>query len=193
MTLTARSCVLAIAFLPVVADCQVATPKPAPMGHDMHAKAPGATPPNLVAISDRLVTSGQPSAGWLGQLKRNGFDAVVYLAPPTVDDAVRDEALIVAGQGLTFVNLPIDFAAPADRDYEAFAALMRAFAQRRVLVHCQINLRASSLVFLYRAIALKEDPEAAYDAVTRIWKPDDVWRQFLVAQLRRHGIAFEPY
>ena len=193
MTPTERCCVLALSFLPVAADCQVPTPKPPQMAHEMHAKAPGGTPPNLVAISDRLVTSGQPSADWLGQLERNGFHAVVYLAPPTVADAVRDEALIVAGQGLTFVNLPIDFAAPTDRDYEAFAGLMRAFAGRRVLVHCQINLRASSLVFLYRAIALKEDPEAAYDAVTKVWKPDGVWRRFLVAQLRRHGIAFEPY
>ena len=193
MTLTERCCVLALSLLPAAAGGQTAAPMPPQTAHEMQAKAPGAPPPNLVAISDRLVTSGQPSADWLGQLKRNGFHAVVYLAPPTVADAVRDEALIVAGQGLTFVNLPIDFAAPAERDYEAFAGFMRTFAGRRVLVHCQINLRASSLVFLYRAIALKEDPEAAYDAVTKVWKPDDVWRRFLVAQLRRHGIAFEPY
>lgn len=155
-------------------------------------KAP-APPPNLVAVSDKLVTSGQPSAEWLAQLKRNGFDAVVYLAPPTVGDAVRDEALIVGRQELVFVNLPIDFSAPAERDYEAFAGILRALADRRVLVHCQINLRASSFVFLYRAIALKEGPETAYDAVAKVWKPDGVWRRFIVAQLRRHGIGFEPY
>lgn len=155
-------------------------------------KAP-APPPNLVAISPALVTSGQPSAAWLGELKRNGFDAVVYLAPPTVGDAVRDEPLIVGRQGLLFVNLPVDFHAPTARDYEAFAGIMRTLADRRLLVHCQINLRASSFVFLYRAIALKEDPEKAYDAVAKVWKPDGVWRGFIVAQLRRHGIGFEPY
>lgn len=152
-----------------------------------------APPPNLVAVSDKLVTSGQPSAEWLAQLKRNGFDAVVYLAPPTVSDAVRDEALIVGRQGITFVNLPIDFHAPTERDYDAFAGILRTLADRRVLVHCQINLRASSFVFLYRAIALKMNPETAYDAVAKVWKPDDVWRRFIVAELRRHGIAFEPY
>ena len=158
------------------------------------AAAEGADPPpNLVVLSDRLVTSGQPTAAWLAQLKHNGFDAVIYLAPPTVSDAVRDEAAIVGRQGLVFVNVPIDFAAPSERDYEAFAGVMRALSGRRVLVHCQINLRASSLVFLYRAIALKEDPESAYAAVSKVWKPDGVWRQFIVSQLRRHGIGFEPY
>jgi protein tyrosine phosphatase (PTP) superfamily phosphohydrolase (DUF442 family) len=157
------------------------------------AAADDAAPPNLVAISDKLVTSGQPSAAWLAQLKRNGFDAVIYLAPPTVSDAVRDEATIVGRQGLVFVNLPIDFSAPTERDYEAFAGVMRALGDRRVLVHCQVNLRASSLTFLYRAVALKQNPESAYDAVSRVWKPDGVWRQFIVAQLRRHGIGFEPY
>ena len=152
-----------------------------------------APPPNLVAVSDKLVTSGQPSAAWLAELKRNAFDAVVYLAPPTVGDAVREEPLIVGRQGLAFVNLPIDFHAPTERDYEAFAGILRALADRRVLVHCQINLRASSFVFLYRAIALKDNPETAYDAVAKVWKPDGVWRGFIVAQLRRHGIGFEPY
>ena len=150
-------------------------------------------PPNLVVISDRLVTSGQPTAQWLRALKSHGFEAVVYLAPPTVSDAVRDEPTIVGGQGLVFVNVPIEFDRPQPRDYELFAAVMRGLATRKVLVHCQINLRASSLVFLYRAVALKEDPESAYAAVSKVWKPDGVWRQFIVAQLRRHGIGFEPY
>lgn len=49
--------------------------------------------PNVVEISPRLVTSGQPSAEALAGLKAQGFEAVIYLAPPTVTDAVRDEQL----------------------------------------------------------------------------------------------------
>lgn len=70
---------------------------------------------------------------------------------------------------------------------------MRGLASRKVLVHCQINLRASSMMFLYRVIALREDPERAYEAVSRVWKPDDVWRRFIEAELRRNGITFQPY
>ena len=150
-------------------------------------------PPNLVVISERLTIAGQPSAEWLGTLKAQGYEAVIYLAPPTVEDAVRDEHRIVAGQGLAFVNLPVDFGRPTERDLELFRGLLRGFGSRKVLVHCQINLRASSFVFLYRAIELREDPERAYEAVSRVWKPDATWHAFIAAQLERNGIAFKPY
>lgn len=150
-------------------------------------------PPNLVVISERLTTSGQPSAEWLRTLKANGFDAVIYLAPPTVDDAVRDEHAIVGGQGLAFINIPVDWHHPSPRDFELLVATLRALHDRKVLVHCQINLRASAMTFLYRTIALKEDPERAYEAVSRVWKPDATWSRFIQSQLERNGITFKPY
>jgi protein tyrosine phosphatase (PTP) superfamily phosphohydrolase (DUF442 family) len=160
------------------------------------ANAPNAVPkapPNVVVISDRLVTAGQPSAEWLRTLKAQGFEAVVYLAPPTVHDAVREEPSIVAGQGLAFINIPIDFERPDQREYELFVAVMRGLASRKVLVHCQINLRASSMVFLYRAIALRDDPDRAYESVARVWKPDGIWKRYIEAQLGRNGVRFQPY
>jgi protein tyrosine phosphatase (PTP) superfamily phosphohydrolase (DUF442 family) len=153
---------------------------------------PGAAP-NIVEISPRLVTSGQPTAEALAELRAQGFDAVVYLAPPTVSDAVRDEAVIVGRQGLVFVNIPIRFDAPTEQDFEALAAVLKGLAERRVLVHCQINLRASSMVFLYRVIAAKEDPARAYDAVAAVWSPEGAWKRYLQAMLRKHGVNFEPY
>jgi len=145
----------------------------------------------VVEISPRLVTSGQPSANALGKLKEQGFGAVIYLAPPTVQDAVRDEHLIVVRQGLIFINIPIPFNAPTEADFDAFAAAMRGLADRKVLVHCQINLRASSMVFLYRAIVLKDDPRRAYDAVEKVWVPEGPWRLLIEQQLKKHHIDFE--
>ena len=52
-------------------------------------------------------------------------------------------------------------------------------SDRKVLVHCQINMRASSLVFLHRTIALKEDPRVAYEAVTAVWSPRGPWRALI--------------
>ena len=147
--------------------------------------------PNMVEITPRLVTSGQPSAEALGRLKEQGFEAVIYLAPPTVPDAVREEPLIVARQGLTFVNIPVRFDNPTDEDFARFAAVLRALGERKVLVHCQVNMRASSMVFLYRAVHLKHEPRGAYDAVTRVWVPHGPWKRLIEGQLARNGIAFE--
>ncbi len=157
------------------------------------AFAAPAKPPNQVEINDRITTSGQPSAEWLADLKAQGFEAVVYLAPATVSDAVKEEALILSRQGLTYVNIPIQFDKPSDRDFAQFAAIMDALATQKVLVHCQINLRASSMVFLYRAISRKENPNTAYESVTKVWAPEGAWKPFIQKQLKKHQISFEPF
>jgi hypothetical protein len=59
----------------------------------------------------------------------------------------------------------------------------------RTLVHCQLNLRASSLVFLYRVIERGEPADSAYDAVVAVWRPNETWRRFLRETLRAHGKA----
>ena len=147
--------------------------------------------PNVVVISPQLVTSGQPSAATLAQLRSQGFEAVIYLAPPTVSDAVRDEPLIVAKQGLTFVNIPIAFDKPTTADVETFNSVLAALGARKVLVHCQINLRASSMVFLYRTLVLKEEPRVAHEAMAKVWSPTGPWRSLIEGELRRHRIAYE--
>ena len=172
MRLVARA---SVAFAPLLALAQPAAP---PL-------------PNGVEITPRLVTSGQPSAEALGQLKAQGFEAVIYLAPPTVPDAVRDEHLIVARQGLTFVNIPIRFDNPTEEDFATFASVLRSLGDRKVLVHCQVNMRASSMVFLYRTVHLRQDARGAYEAVTRVWVPQGPWKRLIDTQLAKNGISFE--
>jgi len=149
--------------------------------------------PNVVAISPRLVTSGQPSAAALAGLAAQGFGAVIYLAPPTVPDAIASEADIVRRQGLEFINIPIRFGNPTEADFLSFVAAMERLHDRKVLVHCQVNMRASSMTFLYRAIVLHEKPELAYESVARVWSPEGPWKSLLVSQLRKAGLQFEPY
>jgi protein tyrosine phosphatase (PTP) superfamily phosphohydrolase (DUF442 family) len=153
--------------------------------------------PNIVPITPRLVTSGQPSATALAQLGARGYGAVIYLAPASVPSAVADEAAIVSRQGLAYHHLPIRFAEPTPQDYRQLAAQLdvdlREATGRKVLVHCEANFRASSMVFLYRTIALKEDPQLAYESVARVWTPVGAWRRYIVAMLRDAGVAFEPY
>jgi hypothetical protein len=71
--------------------------------------------------------------------------------------------------------------------------VLSALSQRKVLVHCQINLRASSMVFLHRVISEKHDPRVAYDAVATVWSPDGRWKTLMQTLLRKNGVSFEPY
>jgi protein tyrosine phosphatase (PTP) superfamily phosphohydrolase (DUF442 family) len=154
---------------------------------------PGLRAPNIVAISPTLVTSGQPNAESLAKLGSQGFRAVIYLAPPTVHDAVPREAEILREQGIEFINIPIQFNNPTDADFTAFMEAMAKLRGEKVLVHCQVNMRASTFAFLYRVIGLKEQPEQAYEAVSRVWTPSGPWKRLMVAQLQKAGIKFDPY
>ena len=149
--------------------------------------------PNVVPISPRLVTSGQPTAAALKQLSAQGFGAVIYLVPSSAPSAVPNERAIVEGQGMSFVNIPIIFNNPTEADFDSFVAAMAQLQDRKVLVHCEVNMRASSMVFLYRTIVGKESADGAYQSVAGIWSPRGPWRTLIDTQLHKHGIEFEPY
>lgn len=149
--------------------------------------------PNVVPITPRLVTSGQPTRAALHGLGAMGFQAVVYLAPGNVSSAVPEEAQILQRQGIAFFHIPIPFGAPDDTHYVAVADALQQLADKQVLIHCEVNMRASTMTFLYRVIALKQPPAEAYEAVARVWSPRGPWRALIVAELRRHHIDFEPY
>lgn len=160
---------------------------------EMAFAAPMLDAPNVVLISESMVTSGQPTAAALASLSSQGFDVVINLAPPTVPDAVHDEPEIVRRQGLFFVNIPITFGDPTDSDFQEFAATMSKFKGKKILVHCQVNMRASSMTFLYRVVIERQDPEKAYESVAKIWSPEGPWKRFIAAELKQAGIPFQPY
>lgn len=157
------------------------------------ATAAPQAPPNLIELSPTLVSSGQPSAAWLATLATQGFDAVVYLAPSTVRDALAEEPRIVADQGLAFHHLPIPFDRPQQADLQAFMQLMDRLQGRKVLVHCQVNMRASTLSFLYRVLRLRQDPQQAWESVVRVWQPSGPWKTLVREALAAEGLNFDPF
>ena len=114
--------------------------------------------PNVVIISPTLVTAGQPTRESLQRLKAEGYVAVISLAPGDTADAVKDQAEILAAQGIEFVHIPIPWQAPEAKHLQATAAALNRLQGQKVLLHCQMNMRASALAFLYRTVYLKEIP-----------------------------------
>ncbi len=158
----------------------------------VRAQAVALDAPNVVAVGPRLITAGQPTRQALAGLGRLGVQAVVYLAPRTVPDAIPEEPELLRQQGIDFVHLPVPFDAPSAAHADAVSAALLRLRERKVLVHCQVNFRASTMVFLHRAIALREDPAQAYEAVSRVWTPSGPWRALVLAQMKAHGLDFAP-
>ncbi len=142
---------------------------------------------NFRRIDDRLTTSGLVSAEQLGSLGRDGYDAVVNLLPDDNERAVPDEADIVAGQGLDYVSIPVDFAAPTHADLERFVASMDALEGRKVHVHCAANYRVTAFYGLYALRKGRCTEEQADAIVQDVWDPAEhpAWAAF-IADERAH-------
>jgi protein tyrosine phosphatase (PTP) superfamily phosphohydrolase (DUF442 family) len=152
-----------------------------------------AQPANFVAWREGLHSAAQPSADWLAQARDKGYDVVINLAPPQSHGSLRDEGGIVAAKGVAYVNIPVDFARPTAEDFRLFSEVMKAARARKVFVHCQVNLRGSSFVFLYRVIHEGAPLGETAIKLNGVWAPDRVWKQFIDDTLAASGRKAEVF
>jgi protein tyrosine phosphatase (PTP) superfamily phosphohydrolase (DUF442 family) len=145
---------------------------------------------NYVVVSERIHTAGQPNAETLANLGERGFELVVNLAPPTSPDAVAEEGKLVAASGAAYVNIPVNWQQPTTADFDLFSAVMNGARDKQVLVHCQLNMRASAFTFLYRVVHGGVAPEAAFEGLSQVWVPRDQWADFVNSTLAAHGIDY---
>ena len=128
-------------------------------------------------------TSGMPTVEQFREIAKAGFTTVINLALPTSDNALANEGELVTRSGMMYAHIPVLFDAPKRSDYERFEKLMKAMAGEPVFVHCAANMRVSACLLLYRLRnGLAQRAEAEAD-LRKIWEPDEVWREFINAQL----------
>jgi protein tyrosine phosphatase (PTP) superfamily phosphohydrolase (DUF442 family) len=158
------------------------------------ATAYGQAPPigvNYVAATERLHTAGQPNAATLAALGEQGFELVINLAPPSSQGAVPEEGKLITEDGAAYVNIPVSWQKPTYEDFELFSAVMNGAGERKVLVHCQLNMRASAFTFLYRVVHEHVPPEEAMNALRAVWIPRDQWAELTADVLARNNIDFK--
>ena len=146
---------------------------------------------NYRQYSPQFASSGQPSAEQLEDVSEAGFERVIYLAFSDNHTALESEDRVVKKLGMDYVHIPVDFENPSQQDFEDFAAVMNRDPGRRTLLHCQINLRASTFSFLYRVIYAGLPIARAKQDLDAIWQPDKVWYRFIVDVLKQHGMSQE--
>jgi protein tyrosine phosphatase (PTP) superfamily phosphohydrolase (DUF442 family) len=112
-------------------------------------------------------------------IKTAGFNAVVNLAPHSAENALDNEAQIVADLGLEYIHIPVDFRNPTVDDFARFVAAMNGLAGNEVWVHCAANMRVSAFVYRYRREILGEDDGVALNDLHKVWEPFGVWKSFV--------------
>jgi protein tyrosine phosphatase (PTP) superfamily phosphohydrolase (DUF442 family) len=144
---------------------------------------------NYRRYSPVFSSSGQPSAEQLKLVADAGFERVIYLAFNDNHTAIEHEDRHVKKLGMDYVHIPVDFDKPTLADFEDFAAVMNRDPSRRTLLHCQINLRASTFSFLYRVIYAGVAMPEAKKQLDSVWVPNPEWYRFLVEVLEQHGLS----
>jgi len=156
-------------------------------GPFFNARAAADEPANLVQWRPGLTSSAQPDAGYLKRAKTLGYEVVINLAPPEYPEAVKDEGAILGAQGITYVNIPVNFSNPTPEDFRVFTEMMKTLGKKKVLVHCQVNLRGSSFTFLYRVIHENAAMDEARAKLNSVWVPNPVWKRFIEGELLAGG------
>lgn len=134
---------------------------------------------NFRRLSPTLTTSGQPDAAQFAALRDAGVETVINLALATSPRALPDEAGTLAGLGLRYIHIPVEFTAPTETDFAAFAAAMDEHGDALLHVHCAANYRVSAFLYRYRTERLGWGEETARPDLVAVWEPDAVWRKFL--------------
>jgi protein tyrosine phosphatase (PTP) superfamily phosphohydrolase (DUF442 family) len=141
---------------------------------------------NFLALSETLITAGQPTEQQLAMVKKSGYQIVVNLALGSAHNALADERSTVESLGMSYVHIPVEFDRPTVEDFDKFCNLMKENGGQPLLVHCAANFRVSAFMYLYRRIYLGWGGDNATTDLRKIWTPNAVWQQFIDETLDQH-------
>jgi protein tyrosine phosphatase (PTP) superfamily phosphohydrolase (DUF442 family) len=144
---------------------------------------------NYLQISDRLACAGQPDEGQLTTIAADGFEVVINLGLATGKYALADEAASVTRLGMEYFHVPVLFESPQLADLISFMAIMDQRQDKKTLVHCAVNYRASAFSGLYLLATSAVDQEGLRSFIEQIWNPDPVWETFIAEAMLRISLT----
>ncbi len=142
---------------------------------------------NFLALSETLFTGGMPKAEELTNAAQKGVEVVINLAPHHVPDALPNETELVNSLGMQYINIPVNWNTPTSEGLDRFMDAMDEHKDKKTLVHCQANFRATAFVSMYRILRQGWKVDDALEVMHKIWDEDEypVWKMFLEDTLKR--------
>jgi protein tyrosine phosphatase (PTP) superfamily phosphohydrolase (DUF442 family) len=134
---------------------------------------------NFNQISDLLACSGQPVESQLASIADDGYQVVVNLGLADGKYALTDEAASVRNLGLAYHHIPVIFDNPQIDELVDFIGVMNQHTNKKTLVHCAANYRASVFTGLYLFATDQLNEKALQDFIEEVWQPDAAWQQFI--------------
>ncbi|MDA9297013.1 protein tyrosine phosphatase family protein [Gammaproteobacteria bacterium] len=146
---------------------------------------------NFRQYSATFASSGQPTKDQFSAIAENGFERIVYIAFTNNANALPDADQVVKGLGMEYMHIPVTWDNPLPSDFYAFADSLRRDTDKKTLLHCQVNARATAFSFLYRVIYEGVSIAEAKADMNTVWQPNETWRDLIFAVLAENGMSSE--
>ena len=138
---------------------------------------------NYHRIDETLSTAGQVLPVHVDKMQPENFQLVINLA---VADEERNfsEPYSITKAGINYVQIPVIWDIPTMDELDLFFAIMDARGERKTLVHCFANYRASAFTYLYRVLREGVPEPDARTHMMQIWSDEEFrkypqWRAFI--------------
>ena len=135
-----------------------------------------------------IASSGQPEVHEFDLIKQAGYDLVINLALTDSPHAISNEAEVVKQANMEYLHIPVDFKAPTVANLDQFFNAMEKNKNKKIYIHCALNMRVSAFLFLYRTIKQQWPVQKAIEDLNAIWKPDAIWENFINSSLTKNNI-----
>ena len=131
---------------------------------------------NYHEISKTLISSGQISPAQILSLPDEQVELVINLTVEDTDLNAR-EGFEITALGIDYLHIPVDWKQPSEANLQLFMQVMAAAGDRKTLVHCFANYRASAFVYLYRTLKQGVAPSVARQDLDAVW-PEAAWQKY---------------
>ncbi len=134
---------------------------------------------NYLKIKDGIQTSGQPKAADFASIRATGVNTVINLAMPDSDTALGNEGELVSENGMNYIHIPVVWKSPKNEQFELFSSIMEFHAEKSIWIHCALNWRVASFIYLYSTKQLGIPEKEARKKMKTIWNPNETWAAFI--------------
>ncbi len=142
---------------------------------------------NFLALPENIFTGGMPTREQIVDASQRGVELVINLAPHEVSNALPGETELVPSLGMQYINIPVIWTTPTRDGLDRFMDVMDQNKDKKILVHCQANFRATAFMALYRILRQGWNPDEAMEGMHKIWDTEDypIWKMFIEENLKR--------
>lgn len=142
---------------------------------------------NFLALPENIFTGGMPTREQIADAAQRGVELVINLAPHEVSNALPGEPELVTSLGMQYINIPVIWTTPTRDGLDRFMDVMDQNKDKKILVHCQANFRATAFMALYRILRQAWNADEAMEGMQKIWDTEDypIWKMFIEENLKR--------